>query len=122
MVLFGGLIIIFFRLRGETWLPLFMAKKEVFQWLKEGTKTIDVRKGNARHGDTAVFQSGPNCLEFLIIRKETGLLTEVIRQDNFRSVIPTAKTLDDAICYLQRLYAVNDGVFTAYHLDQPKKP
>jgi ASC-1-like (ASCH) protein len=99
-----------------------MAKKEVFQWLKEGTKTIDVRKGHARHGDTAVFQSGANCLEFLIIRKETGLLTEVIRQDNFQLVIPTAKTMEDALCYLRRLYAVNDGFFTACHLAQPKKP
>jgi ASC-1-like (ASCH) protein len=106
---------------GRNWLPLFMAKKEVFEWLKEGTKTIDIRKGNARHGDTAVFESGANCLEFLIIRKETGPLTEVIRQDNFRSVIPTAKTIEEALSYLRRLYAVNDGVFTAYHLAQPKK-
>ena len=99
-----------------------MAKKEVFQWLREGTKTIEVRKGHARHGDTAVFQSGATCLEFLIIRKETGQLTEVIRQDNFRLVIPSAKTLEDALGYLQRLYAVSDGVFTAYHLAQRKKP
>jgi ASC-1-like (ASCH) protein len=107
---------------GRNWLPLFMAKKEVFQWLKKGTKTIEIRKGNARNGDTAVFQSGANCLEFLIIRKETGPLTEVIREDNFRSVIPTAKTLEEALSYLRRLYTIYEGVFTAYHLSQPKKP
>jgi len=100
---------------------MFMAKKEVFQWLREGTKTIDVRKGDARRGDTAVFQSGANYLEFLIVRKETGILTEIIRQDNFQQVIPTAKTLEEALGYLRKLYAVYDGIFTAYHLAQHKK-
>jgi hypothetical protein len=98
-----------------------MAKKEVFVWLKAGTKTIDVLKGDARRGAVAVFQSGANYLELPIIRKETGKLTEVIRQDNFRLVIPTAETLEDALSYLRGIYGVSDGVFTAYYLSQPKK-
>ncbi len=98
-----------------------MAKKEVFAWIKAGTKTIDVRKGVPRRGEVAVFQSGANYLELPIIKKETGLLIEVIRQDNFTLIIPTATTLKEAIDYLQAIYGSDVGVFTAYHLDQPKK-
>ena len=98
-----------------------MAKKEVFAWLKAGTKTIDVRKGNPRTGNVAFFQSGPNCLEMTIVKKETGLLREVIRQDNFKLIIPTALALKDAHEYLQTIYGSDVGVFTAYYLAQPKK-
>ena len=38
-------------------MPLLMAKKEVFAWLKAGVKTVDVRKGNGRRGDIAVFSA-----------------------------------------------------------------
>ncbi len=98
-----------------------MAKKEVFAWLKAGTKTIDVRKGRPRHGEVAVFQSGTNNLELSIVKKEIGALTEVITQENFRSVIPVAKHLNDAVDYLQAIYGTREGVFTAYHLTQMKK-
>ena len=93
-----------------TALPLFWAKKEVFAWLKTGTKTIDVRKGSPRTGSMTFFQSGPNYLELSIVKKETGLLKEVIRQDNFKSIIPTAT-----------IYGSDAGVFTAYYLAQTKK-
>jgi ASC-1-like (ASCH) protein len=96
--------------------PLFMTKKEVFAWLKDGAKTIDVRKGAARRGDVAVFQSGPHCLELPIIRKETGKLTEVVRKDNFRQIISTAQNLEEALDYLRRLYPVDEAIFTAYYL------
>jgi len=104
-----------------TALPLFWAKKEVFAWLKTGTKTIDVRKGSPRTGSMTFFQSGPNYLELSIVKKETGLLKEVIRQDNFKSIIPTATTLKEAIDYLQMIYGSDAGVFTAYYLAQTKK-
>lgn len=104
-----------------TALPLFWAKKEVFTWLKTGTKTIDVRKGGPRTGNVAFFQSGSNHLELFIVKKETGLLNEVIRQDNFKLIIPTAVTLKEAIDYLQMIYGSDAGVFTAYYLDQSKK-
>ena len=69
----------------------------------------------------AVFQSGANYLELPIVKKETGTLTEVITQENFRSVIPTARNLKDALDYLQEIYGTEKGVFTAYHLAQMKK-
>jgi ASC-1-like (ASCH) protein len=101
--------------------PLFLAKKEVFEWLKSGAKTIDVRKGTPRKGSTAVFQSGAMYLELPIIKMEMGTLEEVVTLENFRSVIPTARTLEEARGYLRRIYPSNDGsAYTAYHLGHPK--
>jgi ASC-1-like (ASCH) protein len=102
-------------------MPLFMARKEVFMWLKAGIKTIDVRKGKPLKGEVAVFQSGASHLEFPIIKKETGRLTEVITQENFRAIVPTARNLSDALGYLQAIYGTEEGVFTAYHLTQRKQ-
>jgi hypothetical protein len=101
--------------------PLFMAKKEVFAWLKEGTKTIDVRKGTAWKGEIAVFQCGASYLELPIAQKKTGALTEIITQENFKSIIPTARNPKDAIDYLKAIYGTGGGVFTAYHLAQTEK-
>ena len=85
-------------------LPLFRTKKEVFEWLKSGKKTIDVRKGNPLHGEIAVYLSGRNVLRMKIVKRETGKLDEVVRSDNFRLVIPSALVLDDAVAYLRGLY------------------
>jgi ASC-1-like (ASCH) protein len=102
--------------------PLFLTIKEVFIWIKKGEKTIDVRKGNPKHGDIAVIQSGPTaCLRMHILKKETGRLREVIREDNYRQIIPTAKNLQEALNYLQRFYGSEEGIFTAYYLGQQKQ-
>ena len=102
-------------------MPLFPVKKEVFEWVKAGSKTIDIRKGGARSGAVAVFQLGAHCLRLQITKKETGNLREIVRPDNFRSIIPTAENVDGAVEYLQRLYGDGDGLFTAYYLHIPKK-
>ena len=98
-------------------LPWFLAKKEVFQWLLSGQKTIDVRKGNPKPGEIAVFQSGPHALRLKVVKTEMGLLSEVLRLDNFRQVIPSALALEDAVSYLRGIYGVCDGVFTAYYVE-----
>jgi len=95
-------------------LPTFLAKKEVFEWLKQGKKTIDVRKGNPQCGDNALFVCGPYRLAMRIVGIQSGRLTDVIRQDNFRQVIPSAQSVDDALAYLRRIYGDCDGIFTAY--------
>ena len=104
-----------------TALPLFPAKREVFAWVKDGRKTIDVRKGKARRGEIAVVQSGPSHLRLKIVKKETGKLADVIRADNYRSIIPTAKSLQGARDYLCGLYGDGDGLFTAYYLEPSTK-
>jgi hypothetical protein len=91
--------------------PLFRTKKEPFEWLGSNKKTIDVRKGNPLDGEIAVYLSGRKVLRMKIIKRETGKLTDVVRQDNFRLVI-----LDDALDYLRGLYIGYEGVFSAYHV------
>lgn len=82
-----------------------------------GQKTIDVRKGNPKPGEIAVFQSGPNSLRLKVVKTEVGLLSEVLRLDNFKAVIPSALELEDAIVYLKRIYVICGGVFTAYYVE-----
>ncbi len=98
-------------------MPLLYAKTEVFQWLKQGIKTIDVRKGTPMNGEFAVFQCGPKVLRLRIVGVESGRLSEVVRSDNFLQVIPLAGSLDAALAYLRGLYPDCGGVFTAYYLD-----
>ncbi len=97
-------------------LPLLFAKKEVFIWLKDGKKTIDIRKGTPKQGSVAIFQSGPFTLTRKVLKTETGLLNELVCNDNFKQIIPAATALGDAITYLRGLYGNYDGVFTAYYL------
>ena len=88
----------------------------MFEWLAQGKKTIEVRKGNPKGGEVAVFQSGRRTLRMMIIKKESGRLAEILRLDNYRAVIPSAMELGDAVDYLQRIYGVGDGVFTVYYV------
>jgi ASC-1-like (ASCH) protein len=94
--------------------PVFFAKKEVFEWLSQGKKTIDVRKGGPQQGEVAVFLCGPRRLALKVVKTESGRLTDVIRVDNYRQVIPAAESLSDSLAYLRGIYGVCDGVFTAY--------
>ena len=98
-------------------LPLLYVRKEAFNWLKQGKKTIDIRKGNPKRGENIVFQSGPHTLRFRIVKKESGQLEEILRLDNYRQVIPSAVELSDAVDYLRLIYGICDGVFTAYHVE-----
>jgi hypothetical protein len=97
-------------------MPLLRVKKEVFHWVEENQKSVDIRKGKPQKGDIAVFQCGPHHLRRRIAKKETGKLTELVREDNYKAIIPTANSREEAIGYLQFLYGTNDGIFTAYYL------
>jgi ASC-1-like (ASCH) protein len=97
-------------------LPLFFAKKEVFQWLSTGQKTIDIRKGSPKPGEIAVFQSGSQILRLKIVKTECGQLTDILRLDNFKTIIPSAAVLEEAISYLRKIYNINERVFTAYYV------
>jgi ASC-1-like (ASCH) protein len=97
-------------------LPVFRTKKEAFEWLKTGKKTIDIRKGEPLRGEIAVYLSGRSILRMKITKRETGRIEEVVRLDNFRFVIPSAVTVEEAVSYLRQLYCSYDGVFAAYHV------
>jgi hypothetical protein len=49
---------------------MLLAKKEVLQWIADGQKTIDVRKGNPRSNDYTVrFISGPDQVTAIVTKK-----------------------------------------------------
>jgi ASC-1-like (ASCH) protein len=98
-------------------MPLLYARKEVFKWIKQGKKTIDIRKGTPKKGEIAVFQSGPYNLKFRIVKVECGLLVEVLRLDNYLLVIPSSRCLSEAVDYLRGIYGDCDGVFSAYYVE-----
>jgi len=58
-------------------MPLFMVKKEVFEWRRAGRKSVELRRGRARQGDNAVFQHGQNILRRIILKKEEDKKYEV---------------------------------------------
>lgn len=96
-------------------MPLFMVKKEVFEWIISKKKNIELRKGKARKGDEAVFQCGRNVLRKKITKRKEGKLTDVLRQDNYKNIIAQANTLEEAINYIKKLYGTTEGVFTVYY-------
>jgi len=91
-----------------------MVKKEVFEWIKTGKKTIELRKGKAKSGDQAVFQCGQNILRGKIIRKHEGNLHTLLGSLNFKEIIPRANSVEDAESYIRKLCGTTDGTFTAY--------
>ena len=101
-------------------MPLFRTKKEPFEWISLGKKTIDVRKGIPRRGEIAVYLSGRNVIKKRILKTETGKLSEVVQLNNFRQIIPSAETIEDAIIYLRRLYDSYENIFTAYYIEVSK--
>jgi len=49
-----------------------------------------------------------------IIKRKEGSLTDVLREDNYKKIIPSANTLEEATSYIKKLYKAIEGKFTAY--------
>jgi ASC-1-like (ASCH) protein len=91
-----------------------MVKKEVFEWIETGRKTIELRKGKAKSGDQAVFQWGRNILRGKIAKRDEGNLQTLLQKLDFKQIIPTANSIKEATAYIRKLYGTTDGPFTAY--------
>ena len=50
-----------------------------------------------------------------ITKREEGNLTDVLRQDNYMNIIPSANTLEKAIDYIKKLYGTTEGVIPNVH-------
>jgi ASC-1-like (ASCH) protein len=94
--------------------PLFMVKKEVFERIKTGKKTIELRKGKAKSGDQAVFQCSRKILRGKIVRTDEGSLLTLLHTMNFKEIIPTTNSVEEAKAHIKKLYGSTDGTFTAY--------
>jgi len=95
---------------------LFLLKKEVFEWVIARQKTVELRRGKGKRGDYAVFQCGRNIIRKRIIKREEGNLTAILRQDNYKNIIPIAQSLEEATIYLKSLYETINETFTAHYL------
>ena len=96
-------------------MPSFLTKKQVYDWILTGEKTIELRKGESQKGDCIAFLNGQKkCLKGRILRKREGKLEDVLNVATYRKIIPTAKTLDEAVEFIRQLYQSTDGTFTTY--------
>jgi ASC-1-like (ASCH) protein len=96
-------------------MPAFLTKKEVFDWIITGKKTMELRKGKAQNGGRIAFLNGRNeSVRGKILRKHEGRLEDVLDIATYKSIIPTAKTLDEAMDFVKRLYPSTKGTFTTY--------
>jgi hypothetical protein len=50
-------------------MPLFIVKKEVFEWMRTGLKTVEIRKGRAKAGERAIFQCRRSVIKRRIIKR-----------------------------------------------------
>ena len=104
-------------------MPLFMVKKENFEWVRSGRKHIEIRKGKKMKGDEAVFVCSKWMLRGRIIKKKQGKLSSLMTNSNFKDVIPVAKSLKEATSHIENLYGTTEGTFTAYYFKlTSKKP
>jgi hypothetical protein len=87
---------------------MLLAKKEVYEWLKTGQKTIDIRRGKPRQGERVLFVSGPHRLEMQIVDRRSGALLDLICLDNFRQLF-LCGSVDEAVDYLRRIYGELTG-------------
>jgi len=99
-----------------------MIKLEVFKWIKDGLKTIEIRKGKALRGSRIVFIAGVRRGEMVILKanildKKEGSLSELLTESNFKRVVPIAESLNEAIAYVQSIYP-NETMFTSYYFEQ----
>jgi ASC-1-like (ASCH) protein len=95
--------------------PAFLIKKQVYDWVLTGEKTIELRKGKSQNGGRVAFLNGQRkCLKGRILRKREGKLEDVLNVATYRKIVPTAKTLDDAVEFIRQLYQSTDGTFTTY--------
>jgi ASC-1-like (ASCH) protein len=95
--------------------PGFRIKKQVYDWIKTGEKTIELRKGKNQRGSCITFLNGrKQCVKGVILRKREGKLDEVLNETTFKKIVPTAKTLDEAMEFIKQLYHSTEGTFTAY--------
>jgi len=74
--------------------------KKPLNGLRTGHKTIELRRGNILRG--------------IIVKKEEGSLTDILRQDNYKRIIPIAHGLEEAVTYLKGFYGTVEGRFTTF--------
>ncbi len=96
-------------------MPTFLTKKEVYDWIRNGEKTIELRSGKPMQGTNITFLNGRRqTVKARILRKREGKLEELLNVATYRKIVPTAGSLDEAIAFVKGIYPMTEGTFTAY--------
>lgn len=102
-------------------MPMFRVKKEVYEWIKNGDKTIELRRGTSRKGDAVTILNGKGkFMKGRILRKQEGKIDDLLNMATYKRIVPTAKNIDEALTFIRQIYPSLDGTFTTYEfqLDQ----
>ena len=87
----------------------------MFDWIKTGEKTIELRKGRSQKGENIAFLNWQGeTVKGRILRKLEGNLKDVLNADTYRKIVPTAISLNEAFVFVKRIYPLTEGTFTAY--------
>lgn len=99
-------------------LPGFLTKNEVYEWIRSGKKTIELRRGKARRGEYIAFLNGRNeSLKARILRRQEGNIEDLLNAATYTRIVPTARNLDEALEFVKKLYLSTEGKFTAYEFE-----
>jgi ASC-1-like (ASCH) protein len=97
-------------------MPLFPVRKQVFEWVREKKRTVEIREGKSKKGDEAVFRSGKEVVRRPITERREGHLRYLLLHYGFKRVIPTVHTLEETLRFYESLGCNINGIFTAYVL------
>jgi ASC-1-like (ASCH) protein len=96
-------------------MPAFLTKKQVYDWIRAGEKTIELRSGKSLNGENITFISGRRqTVKARILKKQEGKLPEVLNVETYMKIVPTARSLEEAVAFVKQIYDSTDGVFTTY--------
>ena len=99
-------------------MPAFRTKKEVHDWITSGRKTIELRKGKAQNGESIAFLNGRNqTVRGRILRKREGNIGDLLNAATYKRIVPTARTLDEAMEFIKHIYFSLEGTFTTYEFE-----
>lgn len=101
-------------------MPLFPVKKQVFEWIRQDRKTVEIKEGKSKKGNEAVFRSGRNMVRKKIIETKEGRLRYLLLHYGFKKVVPIAHTLEETFRFYETLGHNINGIFTAYVLANPE--
>jgi ASC-1-like (ASCH) protein len=103
-------------------MPAFLTKRQVYDWIRSGEKTIELRSGKSVKGDTITFLNGRcQTVKARILRKREGRLEDLVNTVTYRKIVPTAKSLDEAMAFVMGIYPLAEGTFTTYEFQLSKE-
>ena len=99
---------------------LLLTKRKYFDAIKEGKKTVDIRKAaglykNAKIGSEILFMCGRQKFTRKIKEIYRGTLEEILEEVDFREIIPWAKSREEFIENLREIYPKQEE-FVAFRI------